>query len=821
MADVNPVGPIFAAGDEIITSRGYTIAYLPDLHNDELQRAGKPPVYYWLPNTVRMARKNGDEGDYKFRMLHFVGIRGEDTHVGVEGDQEVSGGLVGFSTTSAPPGDVLKEMHDELLNRCRNTSDKYWGWRTQVAPMIRSAPIVSNTTSVTNLLPNADGTVPATGGSPAPDGGAPGGNGGGAGPAAPGGPPRMLRGGMRPRIIDAARPRLLRLARTVMLERGYRGSNLDPWYVNLQGQGAGSVSPLAENAYSAMLGSLPAAIFWGAFHGGSSAISVWQNMMIKVWSPVCRIWIKGEWDKIQDHFSAAASAGGLFWSADIQVEFNNLVMSGGIEAKVEVDSTLPNAAKLEEAMNKQKELIYQKFMDAAQKTIFDPAPFQEEAAEASGGFLGFGGGGAVKLRRDKTHLKLEYEEKKELAYLQPYPISGELEGLAEHIAADPAAEKRYFTTLYLGEWERKVRRVFKPIVNWPDPAQKWVGQPVSFVSAQVGYPNTDGALQWDGHIFQSNGGPNDVWETATEMKDPSDVANAPAGWKPDATYIKRQVHFTEPPNETENPFVRIAVEKNTVDLDPGENGTLLTDINLDVRVDSVGMLNVGPIYLDADLENAKQVVEVEFKARGKTADGNDRPPARFTWRFEDQTEPRYWMIFTGQPDFIPKFDYQVRVIVKGSIFTSGMEWVGPWQESGTNGALMISVPTPEDEGVQMRSLWVPGTIKARPEAMAAIAPPGAPGTAPPVPVHASGPPAAPSRPPVPVASAPPRPRPRGKGVTSPEPANRDIGGWTTLPDTTEWTPMSGGTERGGNAHRKSGRAAYVAPSGSDRPAKKR
>jgi hypothetical protein len=637
MPDVNPVGPIFAAGDEIVTSRGYTIAYLADLHNDELQRAGKPPVYYWLPNTVRLARRDGDQGDYKFRMIHFVGIRGEDTHVGVEGQEEVSGGLVGFSTTAAPPGAILQEMHDELLNRCRGSSDKYWGWRTQVAPMIRYAPIVSNTTSVTNVVPNADGTVP-TGGGAAPAGGngaggSPAGEGpAGGAPAGPAGPPRMLRGG-RPRIVAAARPRLLRLPRTTPLERGYRASNLDPWYVNLQGQGAGSINPLAENAYSALLGSIPAAIFWGAFHGGSSAINVWQHMMIKVWSPVCRIYIKGEWDRIQDHFSAAAHGGGLFWSADIKAEFNNLVMSGGIEAKVEVDSSLPNAAKLEEAMNKQKELIFQKFLDAAQKTIFDPAPYQEEAAQASGGFLGFGGGGALKLRRDRTHLKLEYEEKKELAYLQPYPISGELEGLAAHIAADPAAEKRYFTTLYLGDWERKVRRVVKPIVNWPDPAQKWVGHPVSFVSAQVGYPNEAGAIMWDGHMFQSNGGPNDVWETAIEMKDAANVTNAPAGWKPDMTFIKRQVHFTEPPNETENPFVRIAVEKNIVDLDPGENGRLLTDINLEVRVDGVGMLNVGPIFLDADLENSKQVVEVEFKARGQTADGNERPPVRFTWRF--------------------------------------------------------------------------------------------------------------------------------------------------------------------------------------------
>ena len=33
-----------------------------------------------------------------------------------------------------------------------------------------------------------------------------------------------------------------------------------------------------------------------------------------------------------------------------------------------------------------------------------------------------------------------------MAYLQPFPISGQFEGLHDEIAADPAAEKRYFTT---------------------------------------------------------------------------------------------------------------------------------------------------------------------------------------------------------------------------------------------------------------------------------------------------------------------------------------------------------------------------------------
>ena len=102
-----------------------------------------------------------DNGDFKFSMLHFEGIRSEDTNVGVTGTEEVAGGLLGFSTTTAPPASALQDSQDELLNRFRGSDDKYWGWRTSVAPQFRPAPIVSNTTTITNLSPNADGTVPA------------------------------------------------------------------------------------------------------------------------------------------------------------------------------------------------------------------------------------------------------------------------------------------------------------------------------------------------------------------------------------------------------------------------------------------------------------------------------------------------------------------------------------------------------------------------------------------------------------------------------------------------------------------------------------
>jgi hypothetical protein len=125
--------------------------------------------------------------------------------------------------------------------------------------------------------------------------------------------------------------------------------------------------------------------------------------------------------------------------------------------------------------------------------------------------------------------------------------------------------------------------------------------------------------------------------------------------------------------------------------------------------------------LNADLENDKQIVEVTFQAEGKTLYGHPRVPVKFQWKFGDQAEPRFWMVYTGDPDFLPKYKYQVRVLVKGSIFTRGKEWIGPWQDASGNGPIMLTVPTPEDEGVVMRELVIPmvGAPAEGPEAVPA------------------------------------------------------------------------------------------------------
>jgi hypothetical protein len=687
MADA--VGPVHTGGfEEFVvndeTGQQYTILYLPDRNNDQLQREGKAPVYYWVPGQVRLARF-GDTGDYKFRHIHFVGALDEQMHVGVEGRAEVAGGLLSFTTTSRYPTAVLQQAEQQLLNKFRGDDDRYWGWRTRVAPRFAIAPIRDNRTAITNLAPGANGTAPAEN---IPGGGAAGG----------GNPPgRMARS-----LVRRAD-----LSRRVIHGRNNSISNLDAWAWELQGQGPGSVTG-GENAYAGLIGALPSELIWAGFHGSASPIVVAQYLTMPVWSQ--EIWLKitGNWDRIFEHFSAHANATSLWFKADIKAEFNRLRISGGIEVQMAVDGTLPGADKMEEEINKRIDLVTERFMDAATQRIFQPATPEVEPAEApSGGIFGriFGGDGfALKYRRDSTHLDLHYEETRYHRYLQPNTISSSFEGFYNEIKNDPDASKKYFIRHVLGDLSRKVTRIVKPVVNWPDTTKEWVGEPVAFLSAEVGYPTHTGSKQWAAHVFQSTDTTDESnWSPVFVRREEDEVANPPADWEPDVTYIRRRVHLSEPMGMTDNPFVKVDVEQNVVDLDP-EGGTPSTDSIIEVRADSAGKLEVGPIDIDVVLQDNTQVVTVEFKPEGRKHDGSERGVVKFQWSSDDQDEARYWEIFTGQLDYVPRYHYRVSVNVKGTLFSAGMAWTGPWVEGQGNGPLMVHVPRPDEEGVRTRRM---------------------------------------------------------------------------------------------------------------------
>jgi hypothetical protein len=708
------MGPVYAGGrfEEFVidsqTGEQYTILFLPDAANEQLQREGQPAYYYYVPKNIRLARK-GDIGDYKFHHTHFVGTFDQATHVGM-GNAEVVGGVLAFTVTYGYPTAVLKQAEKQLIARCRDQlqGNKFWALRSAAPPRIGICPMSSSHIVVTNLSPDANGNLPATGGG-APAGG-------------------ELPGAPRTDLLPIRRAEL---PQTVPHGRDFRApSNLDMWAWKLQGATTGS-SVGGESAYSGLIGAIPSEIIWTGFHGAYSPIVITQNLNLSVWADLAYLKITGNWDRIFEHFSAHARGRAWWVSGDIKAEFNNLRTSGGISVELLIDGTAPGAMDLEKEMNKRIDLIYDRFMQEAAKVIFVPAPTVEPAQASGGGGLlsslfGYGGSFALKYRRDTTRLNLFYEERRRIRYREPHEISSSLEGFFNEIKANPENERKYFTRLILGDLSRKVTRIVRPVVNWKD-------DPIAFVTCQVGYPGAAGNIQWASQLFQED----TTWSPAMVERRKSDVTNPPQGWEPDKTFIKRKVHFKEPPREADSPFVHIFVEKPVVELDAGENGSLSNDNTLEVRASDVGVLSVGPMQLGIELQGSAEVVEVEFQAMN----GDNTPRGavtRFQWKYENQNEPRIWKLFTGQKDYVPLWRYRVHCTVKGSFYSKGMAWSGPWTDGTGNGAFTLTVPLPDDPGVTKRNLTVREMLSDEPvrvaeEGMAAPVTTPDGGVAPPLP----------------------------------------------------------------------------------------
>ncbi|GAB3821307.1 hypothetical protein GCM10028820_29360 [Tessaracoccus terricola] len=662
------IGPTYAGGSQPITKDGYDVLYLPDTHNRELIAAGEAPVFYYIPNQVRMARKEGpDKGDYLFNLLRFAGTGGEGV---IGGGGDVAGGMLTFSVTGALPEETRRQAESQIKSQFGDSQDAFFGLKNaRKEPLFRPAIIAESTTSVSNLAPTDTGF-------PVVD---------------PGGT-RGPGGGFRTVGIPSSQ------VRSRDAEPAGADSNLDPWYCVLQGQGSGSIDPSGTHAFSGLLGTYPTSIAWASFHGGGSPLIVIQNYKLKVWSPVCTIKIDGNWDSVFQHFSAAASGRYLWAKVDVAAEFNKMKKSGTITVDVKVDTTLPNADEIARRMEERSDLVFNKFMEMAQRTIFDqPAPQVEAAKADSGGWSPWGVGLSLKYRRDENHLDLHYEETKQFAYLQDHTISSSLAGMADEIKADPDAERKYFQTVYLDDWPQRLARVVRPVASWSD-------NTVQFMSVQVGYPNTDGDLNWAGHSFASSDGVDPTWKYQTAKKASGDVSNAPQDWTPDKTFVKRKVHLAEPPSEILDPYHRVQVERNVIDLDPEPNGTLLNDTTLEVRADTAGRIAVGPIGLGVMLEDNSQTVEVVMEPTDRDYQPLGMPPVRFRWSLSDIDTDRSWTVFSGDPELLPYYRYQVTATVKGTLFRKGQSWTGPWVPGNGNGPIIIDVPPPDGEGVTTRSL---------------------------------------------------------------------------------------------------------------------
>jgi hypothetical protein len=688
---VDPAGPMMAGGFETIkvfeSGVEYALLFLPDKHNEELQAEGRNPVFYWLPNSMRLARK--PDGDYRLSFLHFVGTQDGDTNIGVRPGQtrEASGGVLSFAMTGAPPDGVLSQAHKEIMQRMQdgNNRGRFWHVTPEAAGRstladVRPIPIRGSTLRI--MLTDQDG---AGGGKPG-----------------------------------------------------------DPFFVNAQGAGPASMTPTAEHPFIVNLGTFAAAQVEQGLLSVQTPIAVDADLTLPLWAPITRLHMTAHWERVFQHFTAQASANWWFTSADLKATWNNLRMSGDITVEIELDKTIPGADNKEEMINKYSEMLIGMWLDQAKQVIFQPMPeVQDPGPPRTGGIAnsifgwGFGAGFNLNYRRDKVEIANSFTFDIDQVYAQPHTMGGAVDGIAEVIAKDPAQRSKYLRTLYLDNWERKITTVCRPVVNWPDPDRGWHGDPVRYVSVQVGYPDVDGRIAWSAHDFTrpakpsevtastvvgdgapvadttpadpassttlvyASGASNEVFFARQTQKKADEVANAPDGWRPDQVFVRRTIHFDEPPSESADPYVKLLVEVNDVDLDPGEFGTRTDKLDVPVRADHAGVLSLGPISINVALPEETDVVEVELQAGGKTAAGDDRPVVRFRYQKKDRDTERYFSVYTGQPGYLPEYRYRVRVIREGTLDAAGQEWVGAWVDGAGNGPLTVRVPRKTDPGVEV------------------------------------------------------------------------------------------------------------------------
>ena len=692
-----PVGPIWTGGfQQTVVSKGgvdYTLSYLPDKHNDLMQQAGMPPVYYWLPNGVRLAQK--PNGDYQFYYLHFAGVQTGSTTVGVIPGmtREITGGALSFTITSAPPDGVLAQAHQQILDTWKDKGDRYTRYQSSApAPALgdpaffRPLPIASNIVSVTNASMNPDGSLTTAGGT-------------------------------------------------------------DPFFWKMQGQGPGATDPVAENSFTCMMGSVSAEIVAAGFKANQSTIAVIENLQIPLWAPITSLTMTSDWERVFSHLSTAVHAQYFWASADVKTTWNYLRTSGAIKVNLEVDRTLQGADDQEKLVEKYIDMLIPLWMDQAKQVIFQPMPTIPDAQAPSGGSgcfgtgWGLGVGVSLEFRHDQVEIANSFQFTSDSRYLQPHTIGGTLDGLGDVLAHDPSVLRKYFGELYLDDYDRMITVACKPGVNWPDPQKHWVGDPVDFVSVQIGYPNTSGALQWSGSTFSpptdpsavvptdpsqglptgtpgstspasapsayisfADGTTSSTWFARMTEKQAVDVANPPQGWTPDKMYVKRSIVFNPPAPDTDSPYLRQRVEVSQVELDPGENGTLTNELAQAVKCDHVGVLNVGPIALGGHL-SGNWTADVALKPHGTRLDGSSREDDVVTFSFtaEDQHTARYWTVYTGQPDYQPQFSYQVTVYRNADIGDAAPPndgWTGPWiQATSGNGAFTALPPRVGDPGV--------------------------------------------------------------------------------------------------------------------------
>eukprot|EP01133_Synstelium_polycarpum_P011130 gene11130-12967_t len=637
----------------------YTLQIYPDIVNDDLRNSGKPMHFYIMPNSVRMAKN--DQGKYQFHFTKFAGVRTEDANIATQGQEEVAGGVVSFTSTLELPPGVIDSLKDqiaaEIKKNAKLNANPLFQFLAGNPPSFELGfvPIEENQVAVSSLTLND--------------------------------------------LSDPAKQ-----------------PKDDEWLWEMQGQGQGSLDPNGKNACSAMLGQYPAALVESGFKGDNSPLFVHNALKLRFYTPSVKIYVHADYHKIHDAFTSNSKYKDNWTQENIHNAFEENNLWGFCTTKImygeaELDD------KQKEVYNDMASKAKDTIMENVKKYIFDPQPVALEKAEAaetksrqleiqsqsSSSFFGLfkssqttynwkdsdnGYSYALNTNFQAANISMDDVTEIQGPYFKTTVVSGNMKGFFQEISADPKAKDEYFNFVNLGDAFKKIHVIATSRANWPDGQGN--GEPLDKLLLSVGYTDASGVVQYrnSGRYYDSLG-----QKLSTDF--------APAIWtkdNKDRVYVFDFAEDDNVPTELRNQiFIKRSVtykEDERVKVN-ADNTVIIADQQtsnkqIEVKADLVGHLKVGPVYLSADL-NKHMLVEVTF-----TKSGFQPLTIMFTANNLDQKQ--FFEIWTSETTGAIKWTYKAKVTYKsfGPLEAVIYEGEEVQMEGSYPNGISISLPKPPD-----------------------------------------------------------------------------------------------------------------------------
>jgi hypothetical protein len=628
----------------------HTLQIYPDICNDDLRNSGKPMRFYIMPNSVRMAKS--DQNKYLFHFTKFAGVLTQDSNIGTKGQEEVAGGALSFTSTLELPPGVLESVTDQIKEKIKrdttlNTHPLFM-FRQDEPPTfdLGFTPVEENEVAISNLTLN-----------------------------------------------DLADPS--------------KQPTDDHWLWRMQGQGKGSLDPNGTNACSAMVGQFPAALIEAGFKGDTAPIYVQNALKLRFYTPSVTITVRADYQKIFDAFSSNTKYKDDWTQANIHRSFEENNLWGFCTTKIIYgDAELTDKQK--EVYDDMAQKAKDRIMDNVKKFIFDPQPPTVQQAEAAAthsvdhhSFLGIfswstdsdnGYSYAINRKFQASSINMEDQIVIQGPYFKTTVVSGDMKGFFQEIKQDPGAEKEYFDFVNLGDAFKKIHVIATSRAYWLD--DQGNGDPLDKLSISVGYSDKNGVIQYrnSGRYYDNLSKKlSDDFAPAIWTKDDKDRVfvfdfavddNVPKEQRNQVS-IKRTVTYKEDE--------RVKINADNMVVIPDET---TTDTQIEVRANSVGHLNVGPVYLAADL-NKHMLVEVTCKK-----DGFD--PTTLMFMQANAADRRRFELWTNESTVAIKWSYKVKVTYKSFGPLAAIVYEGDEvnMEGSASHGITINLPPPPDDILQ-------------------------------------------------------------------------------------------------------------------------